>query len=88
MAVCEETNRRINRNRDYMETFTFTDCDGNTRDLTGFDFILELRKTVNAADPALSGRPIREAESGRCHRRGRRRALAGGGPLRGDLGVA
>jgi len=53
MAVCEETNRRINRNRDYKETFTFTNCDGVPRDLTGSDFVLELRKTINAADPAL-----------------------------------
>lgn len=53
MAVCEETNRRINRNRDYKETFAFTDCDGNPKDLTGHDFVLELRKTVNAADPTL-----------------------------------
>jgi len=53
MAVCEETNRRINRNRDYKEIFTFTNCDGVPRDLTDNDFVLELRKTINAADPTL-----------------------------------
>ncbi len=53
MAVSEETNRRINRNRDYTETFLVTNSDGTPKDITDDDFVLELRKTVNAADPAL-----------------------------------
>jgi len=53
MAVTEQTNRRINRNRDFKETFTLLNADETPRDLTGSDLVLELRKTVNAADPAL-----------------------------------
>ena len=52
MAVCEQTTRRINRNRSYSETFTFS-CNGVPRDLTGYEFTFELRKTVNAPDPTL-----------------------------------
>lgn len=47
MAVCEQTTRRINRNRDTKIKFTFE------KDLTGYEFTLQLRKTVNAPDPAL-----------------------------------
>lgn len=53
MAVTEQTNRRINRNRDFKETFTLLNADDTPRDLTNSDLVLELRKTVNAADPAL-----------------------------------
>lgn len=53
MAVCDQITWRVNRNRDFKETFAFTDCDGNPKDLTGFNFVLELRKTVNAPDPTL-----------------------------------
>ncbi len=53
MAVCGQSTIRINKYRDYNEDFTFTDCDGAARDLTGYEFTLQIRSTKNAADPEL-----------------------------------
>ena len=53
MAICEQSTIRINKDRDYNEDFTFTNCDGSERDLTGYEFTLQIRKTKNAIDPAM-----------------------------------
>jgi len=53
MAVCGQSTIRINKFRDYNEDFTFTDCDGAPRDLTGYEFTLQIRATKNALDPEL-----------------------------------
>lgn len=53
MAVCDQTTIRINRDRDFQQVFSFTNCDGSERDLTDYEFFLQARKTINEPDPPL-----------------------------------
>jgi hypothetical protein len=53
MAILEPTTIRINRRRDYSEQRTFSTCDGTPVDLTGYSFVMEIRRSKNAIDPPL-----------------------------------